>query len=109
MDDRLSICNMAIEAGAKNGIFPVDEVTKAYLKGRSQREPVLSMRQTPMPSTSRSSTSTSTRWSLRSAWPHLPENTHGASEGKDIEIDQVRHRQLHQWPVCRIWRPLLTS
>ena len=40
MDDRLSICNMAIEAGAKNGIFPVDEVTKAYLKGRSQREPV---------------------------------------------------------------------
>ena len=34
MDDRLSICNMAIEAGAKNGIFPVDEVTKAYLKGR---------------------------------------------------------------------------
>ena len=40
MDDRLSICNMAIEAGAKNGIFPVDDVTKAYLKGRSQREPV---------------------------------------------------------------------
>ena len=33
MDDRLSICNMAIEAGAKNGIFPVDDVTKAYLKG----------------------------------------------------------------------------
>ena len=30
MDDRLSICNMAIEAGAKNGIFPVDDVTKAY-------------------------------------------------------------------------------
>ena len=40
MDDRLCICNMAIEAGAKNGIFPVDETTKAYLKGRSQREPV---------------------------------------------------------------------
>ena len=40
MDDRLCICNMAIEAGAKNGIFPVDEVTKAYLAGRSQRPPV---------------------------------------------------------------------
>ena len=33
MDDRLCICNMAIEAGAKNGIFPVDEVTEAYLEG----------------------------------------------------------------------------
>ena len=31
MDDRLCICNMAIEAGAKNGIFPVDDVTKACL------------------------------------------------------------------------------
>ena len=40
MDDRLCICNMAIEAGAKNGIFPVDEVTKVYLAGRSQRPPV---------------------------------------------------------------------
>ena len=37
MDDRLCICNMAIEAGAKNGIFPVDETCEAYLKGRSQR------------------------------------------------------------------------
>jgi 3-isopropylmalate/(R)-2-methylmalate dehydratase large subunit len=39
MDDRLCICNMAIEAGAKNGIFPVDEVTKAYLAGRGSRAP----------------------------------------------------------------------
>ena len=37
MEDRLCICNMAIEAGAKNGIFPVDDVCEAYLKGRSQR------------------------------------------------------------------------
>lgn len=40
MDDRLCICNMAIEAGAKNGIFPVDDVTVNYLNGRSERKPV---------------------------------------------------------------------
>ncbi len=38
MDDRLCIANMAIEAGAKNGIFPVDSITKAYCEGRFQRK-----------------------------------------------------------------------
>ena len=38
MDDRFTICNMAIEAGAKNGIFPVDDKTMAYIKGRVDRE-----------------------------------------------------------------------
>lgn len=38
MDDRFTICNMAIEAGAKNGIFPVDDKTRAYIKGRVNRE-----------------------------------------------------------------------
>ncbi len=38
MDDRFTICNMAIEAGAKNGIFPVDDKTRAYLKDRVARE-----------------------------------------------------------------------
>ena len=37
MEDRLCICNMAIEAGAKNGIFPVDEASETSLNGRSQR------------------------------------------------------------------------
>ena len=41
MDDRLCIANMAIEAGAKNGIFPVDAVTMAYVEGRFQRTPVV--------------------------------------------------------------------
>lgn len=40
IDDRFTICNMAIEAGAKNGIFPVDDVTCDYLRGRALREPV---------------------------------------------------------------------
>ena len=38
MDDRFTIANMAIEAGAKNGIFPVDEKTLAYLEGRTDRK-----------------------------------------------------------------------
>ncbi len=41
MDDRFTIANMAIEAGAKNGIFPVDEQTLEYIKGRTEREPVI--------------------------------------------------------------------
>ena len=88
MDDRLSICNMAIEAGAKNGIFPVDDVTKAYLKGRSSASRC-SMKPTRTPSTRRPLKSTSLPSSRPSATPHLPENTHPASEGKDIKIDQV--------------------
>ena len=39
IDDRLCIANMAIEAGAKNGIFPVDDITREYIKGRFQGEP----------------------------------------------------------------------
>ncbi len=40
MDGRFTICNMAIEAGAKNGIIEPDDITREYLKGRSLREPV---------------------------------------------------------------------
>ena len=38
MDDRFTICNMAIEAGGKNGIFPVDELAVEYMKEHSKRE-----------------------------------------------------------------------
>ena len=38
IDDRFTICNMAIEAGGKNGIFPVDKTTKDYMEGRVDRE-----------------------------------------------------------------------
>ena len=88
MSDRFTICNMAIEAGGKNGIFPVDEKTIAYLNGRVSR-----------------------KWTAVTAdadavydrvitiklddlvpvvsYPHLPENTHPASESGHIKIDQV--------------------
>ena len=88
MDDRFTIANMAIEAGGKNGIFPVDELAKEYMKEHSSREykgyeadedavydeeyviELDKLRPTV-------------------AFPHLPENTHTVDEIDDIAIDQV--------------------
>ena len=88
MEDRLCICNMAIEAGAKNGIFPVDEITEAYLKGRSQR-PWVKYEADPDAEYERTVTIDLTALEPTVSYPHLPENTHLAKEGKDIKIDQV--------------------
>ena len=88
MEDRLCICNMAIEAGAKNGIFPVDEVTKAYLAGRSQRPPVF-YEADPDAVYEKTIEIDLSALEPTVSYPHLPENTHVASEGKDIKIDQV--------------------
>lgn len=87
IDDRLSMANMAIEAGAKNGIFPVDDVTRAYVDGRVERpytvyeadsdaeydeEYVIDLGE------------------LRPtvAFPHLPSNTRTIDEVGDVKIDQ---------------------
>ena len=88
MDDRLCICNMAIEAGAKNGIFPVDDVTTAYLTGRSRREWKVYQAD---PNAVYEQTITIDLSALEStvSYPHLPENTHLAKESGDIKIDQV--------------------
>ena len=88
MEDRLCVCNMAIEAGAKNGIFPVDEVTKAYLNGRSQRTPVY-YEADPDAEYEKTIEIDLDKLEPTVSYPHLPENTHVASEGKDIKIDQV--------------------
>ena len=88
MDDRFTIANMAIEAGGKNGIFPVDEVTKAYLAGRSQRPPVF-YEADPDAVYEKTIEIDLSALEPTVSYPHLPENTHKASEGKDIKIDQV--------------------
>lgn len=88
MDDRFTIANMAIEAGAKNGIFEVDEQTLAYVKEHSEREPkvfsadadaeyerVINIDLSKVPMTV--------------SYPHLPENAHHVDDAKDIAIDQV--------------------
>lgn len=88
MDDRLCICNMAIEAGAKNGIFPVDDVTLEYLKGRSEREPVVYSADADAEYEKVIDIDLSKIVPTVSC-PHLPENTHPASELGNIKIDQV--------------------
>ena len=88
MDDRLCICNMAIEAGAKNGIFPVDDRTLEYLRGRSEREPVIYTADEDAPYEKTIEMDLS-KIEPTVACPHLPENTRPAKELGDIRIDQV--------------------
>lgn len=88
MEDRLCICNMAIEAGAKNGIFPVDEICEAYLKGRSQR-PWVKYEADADAEYERTVAIDLDTLEPTVSYPHLPENTHPAKEGKDIKIDQI--------------------
>lgn len=88
MDDRLTISNMAIECGAKNGIFPVDEVTLAYVNGRSMREYKIYEADEDAEYESEIVVDLST---LRPtvAFPHLPENTKTIDEVPEIRINQV--------------------
>ena len=88
MADRFTICNMAIEAGAKNGIFPVDEQTEAFLAQRVTR-PWEAVTADEDAVYAREITIELDKLTPVVAYPHLPENTHPASEGKDIKIDQV--------------------
>ncbi len=89
MADRLTICNMAIEAGAKNGIFPVDEKTIEFLKARDVDRPWEAI--TPDADAEYTKVIDIKLDELMPvvAYPHLPENTHPAKEGHNIKIDQV--------------------
>ena len=88
MDDRFTIANMAIEAGAKNGVFPVDDLTLDYIKERSTRQPKVYEAD---PDAEYTRTITINLSTLRPtvAYPHLPENTHPVEDARNIKIDQV--------------------
>ena len=88
MDDRFTICNMAIEAGGKNGIFPVDDLAKAYMKEQSQKEftvyeadddaeydQVITIDLSALKPTV--------------AFPHLPENTRTIDQVGEVKIQQA--------------------
>ncbi|MBQ7846918.1 MAG: 3-isopropylmalate dehydratase large subunit [Clostridia bacterium] len=86
--DRLTIANMAIEAGAKNGIFPVDEETLNYVKGRSDRTPAIYEADEDAVYEKTIEIDLSTVKSTV-AFPHLPENTKTIDEVGEVKIDQV--------------------
>ena len=88
MDDRLCICNMAIEAGAKNGIFEVDDVTRAYVKDRVHR-PYQEYHADADAEYVKTYDIDLSAIRPTVAFPHLPENTHPAFESGHIKIDQV--------------------
>jgi len=87
MDGRLTIANMAIEAGAKNGIFPVDDVCREYLKGRVTRE-WTAFEADPDAEYSCTVTINLDELDMTVSLPHLPENTRPARECRQT-IDQV--------------------
>lgn len=88
MDDRFTIANMAIEAGGKNGIFPVDDLTIAYMKEHSNREYVKFEADEDAVYDEEYTIDLST---LRPtvSFPHLPENTKTIDEIDEVKIDQV--------------------
>ena len=87
MDDRLTIANMAIEAGGKNGIFPVDEKTIAYMKEHSAKPYEIYEADADAVYDSEVEIDLSTLQSTVS-FPHLPENTKTVAEAGDVRIDQ---------------------
>ena len=88
MEERMTVANMAIEAGGKNGIFAPDEATRAYVEGRFRRTPWY------VTSDADAGYARTHRWQaadipLMVSKPHLPSNTQPAAELGDVRIDQV--------------------
>ncbi len=88
MDDRFTIANMAIEAGGKNGIFPVDDQTVAYLKEHTKREYKVFEADADAHYDEEYIIELD-KLKPTVSFPHLPENTHTIDEIDEIKIDQV--------------------
>lgn len=88
MDDRFTIANMAIEAGGKNGIFPVDDLTREYMKEHSKR-PFVEYEADADAEYDEEYTIDLSQLKPTVAFPHLPENTRTINECGEVKIDQV--------------------
>ena len=89
MDDRFTIANMAIEAGGKNGIFPVDDLTIAYMKEHAPNKKYVVYEADEDAVYDEEYTIDLSQLTPTVAFPHLPENTHTFDEIDEIKIDQV--------------------
>lgn len=90
VEDRLAICNMAVEAGAKNGIFPVDEKTRQYMLDHGVEDGSWKVFEADEDAEyERVIKIDLSEVELTVAYPHLPENARVMSEVDDIKIDQV--------------------
>ena len=88
IDDRFTISNMAIEAGAKNGIFPVDQITIDYMKEHSDREfKIYEADEDAIYDEEYTIDLSELRPTV--SFPHIPENTRTIDEVGEVEIDQV--------------------
>lgn len=87
MADRLSMANMAIEAGAKNGIFALDSVTVDYVKGRAKRPYKIYTSDTSA-TYSQIIEIDASKLEPQVAFPHLPSNVRGVSQAGQVKIDQ---------------------
>ena len=88
MSDRLAMCNMAIEAGAKNGIIAPDAITEEYVSERSERK--FTIYSSDVDATYDEVIEIdASQIELQVAFPHLPENAKPVGEAKNIAIDQV--------------------
>ncbi|MEE9464174.1 MAG: 3-isopropylmalate dehydratase large subunit [Candidatus Neomarinimicrobiota bacterium] len=88
MSDRLAMCNMAIEAGAKNGIIAPDAITEEYVRERSERK--FTIYSSDVDATYDEVIEIdASQIELQVAFPHLPENAKPVGEAKNIAIDQV--------------------
>lgn len=87
MDDRFTICNMAIEAGGKNGIFPVDELATAYMKEHSKRE-YIGYEADEDAEYDKVYTIDLSELRPTIAFPHLPDHTKTIGTFEEVKIDQ---------------------
>ncbi len=88
MDGRFTMCNMAIEAGGKNGIVAPDEITRTYVEGRCKR-PYKFYRSDPDAKYAKVYHYDASQIEPQVAFPHLPENSRPVSEAGHVEIDQA--------------------